>query len=92
MLTEYHTHEIWTATERSIRSALKFGTSGEVDPKEGRAQAEGLELAPPNCSEVVAPQEELNGGVGEALVTKPPLQCLRMKLIFDVRIDDPFLD
>ena len=60
MLTEYHTHEMVTATERKLRNALKFGTSGEVDSKEGRADAEGLLVAPPNCSEVMALQVELN--------------------------------
>jgi len=45
-----------------------------------------------DCSEVVTPQVELNGAVGEAWIGKPPMQCRRTKLIFVVRIDDPFLD
>ena len=77
MLTEYHAHEMATATERTIRNALKFGTTGEVDSKEGRAQAEGMLLVPSNCSDVGAPQGELNGAVGEALIQQPPLQCPR---------------
>ena len=81
-----------TDNEAIVRNALKFGQSGEVNSKEGQADAEGLELAPPNRSEVGSPQLELNGAVGEALVQKSPLQCPRTKLIFDVRIDNPFLD
>ena len=92
MLTEYHTHEMATASQRTLRNALKFGQSGEVDSKEAGAQAECLELAPPNCSEVGASQVELNGTVGEALVLHPARQCPRTKLIFDIRIDDQFLD
>ena len=90
MLTEYHTHEMATASERSIRNALKFGQSGEVDSKEGRAQAEGLEFAPPNCSEVGIPQVELNGAIGEALIANPVPQRPRTNLIFDVRIKNDF--
>jgi len=81
-----------TATERIRRNALKFGTAGEVDTQEGRAQAEGLELAPPNCSDAGKPQVELDGAIGEALVTKLRPQRPRTKLLFDVRIDYPFLD
>jgi len=81
-----------TARDRELWNALKFGTSREVKSKEGQATAEGLILPPPNCSEVGAPQVELDGAVGEALVLHPPLQCPRTKLIFDVRIDDPCLD
>jgi len=55
-----------TATERKLRNALKFGTAGEVDSKEGVAYAEGLELAPPNYSEVFAPPVDINGAVREA--------------------------
>ena len=43
-----------TLSERIIWNALKFGTTREVNTQEGRTQAEGLELAPPNCSEVGA--------------------------------------
>jgi len=68
MLTEYVTLEMGTATERHKRNALKFGTSGEVDSKEGWAFAKGLVVVPPNCSELVAPQEKFNGSVGEALI------------------------
>ena len=92
VLTEYHTQESVTESERHLRNALKFGQSGEVNSKEGRAPAEGLLLAPPNCSEVGTPQGELNGAMGEALVQQPPLQRLRTKLIFDVRIDNQFFD
>ena len=91
-LTEYHTHEIITIRERKLRNALKFRQSGEVYSKEGVAPAEGLLLPPPNCNEVVTPQEELNGTVGEALIQQPNMQFLRTKLIFDVRIDYQFLD
>ena len=69
MLAEYHTHKMGTATERSIRNALKFGQSGEVDSKEGVAIAERLELTPPNCSEVGTHQVELDGAMGEALIS-----------------------
>ena len=92
MFAEYHTHEMLTVSERKLWNALKFGTSGEVDSKEGGAQAEGLELAPPNRSEIETPQVELDGAVGEALIAKPHLQILRTELVFDVRIDYPFLD
>ena len=71
MFTEYHTHEMATATERSLRNALKFGTTREVDLKEGVAQAKGWELASPNSSEVGEPQVERNGAVGEALIMHP---------------------
>ena len=60
MLTEYHTHEMATASESTLWYELKFGTAGEVDSKEGGTQAEGLNVAPPNCSEVEAPQRELD--------------------------------
>ena len=92
MITEYHTREMVTISESKLRNALKFGTSGEVDSKEGGAQAEGLLNAPPNCIKVGTPQEELNGAIREALIQHPPIQCLQTKLIFDVRINDPFLD
>ena len=92
MFTEYHTDEMVTITERKLRNALKFGHSGEVNSKEGVAPAEGLENAPSNCNEVGAPQVDLDGAVGEPLITNPLLQCVRTKLIFNVRIDDPFLD
>ena len=81
-----------TASERILWNALKFGTAGEVNSKEGRALAEGCPPLPPNCSEVGAPQVDLNGAVGEALIQQPPLQSERTKLIFDVRINNPFLD
>ena len=92
MITKYHAHEMVTITERHLRNALKFGTSREVNSKEGVAPIEGLELAPPNCSKVGVPQGELEGAVGKALINQPHLQSLRKKLIFDVRIDDQFLD
>ena len=50
-----------TASKRIIRNSLKFGTTGEVDSKEGGAIAEGLLVAPRKQSEVGTPQVELNG-------------------------------
>jgi len=82
-----------TARERKPWNALKLGTSREVYSKEGVALAEGLELVPPNCSEVGTPLVELDGAVGEALVTKPFLQRIfGVSKFFNIRIDDPFLD
>jgi len=72
VFTEYYTREIGTASESTLWNALKFGTTREVDSKQGRAQAEGLLIAPLNGSEVMAAQVELNGAVVEALITKPP--------------------
>ena len=92
MITEYHTCEMEAHTKRNTWNALKFGTTGEVHSQEGEAHAEGLMLAPPDCSEVGKPPGELNGAVREALVLQPLLQCPRTKLIFDVRIDNQFLD
>jgi len=92
VFTEYHTHEIATLSERHLRNALKFGTSSEVDSQEGVTTAEGLEFAPPNCSEVGAPKGELDGAVGECLAKPLPQVSVRAKLIFDIEIDDPFLD
>ena len=92
MLTEYHAHEMVTACECCPWNALKIGTAGEVDPKEGEAHAEGFLVAPPNSSEGLSPQVELNRTVREALVQQHLRQFPRTKLIFDVRIDDPFLD
>ena len=57
-----------TGTERHLRNALKFGTSREVDSKEGVARDEGFLFATPNDSEVLAPQVDLDGAVGEALI------------------------
>ena len=48
MLTEYHSREMVTPSERKPWNALKFGTAGEVDSKEGQAQAEAFLLAPRN--------------------------------------------
>ena len=81
-----------TASKRTIRNALKFGTTREVNSQEGGARAEGCHLAPPNCSEVGTPQIELDGAVGEVLILQPFPEHMRTKLIFNVRIDDPFLD
>jgi len=81
-----------TATERMLRNALKFGTTGEVDSKEGVAPVERLKLAPPNRSEVWAFQGELDGAVGEALILKTQLQCIRTKIYSFVVFDDQFLD
>ena len=92
MFTEYHTHEMVTLTERILRNALKIGTSREVDSKEGVATAEGLLIAPRNCSEVWSLQVELNGAVGEALIQQPPMQVVRTKLFFDIFFNDQFLD
>ena len=47
VLTEYCTHEMAKATESCPWNALKFGTSREVNSKEGRAHAEGFMFAPP---------------------------------------------
>ena len=75
-----------TNSAQHTLNALKFGTAGEVDPKEGMAHAEGLLLPPPNCSEVGAPQVELDGAVGNALTLQPPLQRPRTKA--DIRRQD----
>ena len=91
MFTEYRTYEMATVIERSRWNAHKFGTSGEVDSKEGVAIAEGLLAAPPNCSEVETPPVELNGAVGEALMMQPLRQCLRTTLIFDILFNVNFL-
>ena len=91
MFAEYHTHEMVTARELMIRNALKFGASHEVDSQEGLVQVEGLELAPPNYSEVWAPQVELNRAIREKFIHQHPLQRPRTKLLFDVRIYYPFL-
>jgi len=58
--------------ERCIWNALEFGTTGEVDSKEGGALAEGSLIPPPKGSEVGAPQIELNGAVEEALLILQP--------------------
>ena len=81
-----------TLTERKLWNALKFGTTREVNSQEGGAPAEGLMLPTSNCSDAGEPQVELNGAVGEALFQQPVPQRLRTKLVFDVRIDNPFLD
>jgi len=81
-----------TAAERQLRNALKFGTAGEVHSQDGCTIPEGLLLPPPNHREVGEPQGELDGAMGEALIQQLPMQCVRMKLIFDVRINNPFLD
>jgi len=62
-----------TFTERPLWNALKFGTTREVDSKEGLAPAEGLIVDIPNYNEVGAPQVELNGAVGGALMQQPHL-------------------
>ena len=92
MLTEYRTHEMVTISERKLRNALKFGTTREVNTQEGVAQVEGLLPPPTNCSEVVSPKAELNRAMGEALIPQPPLQRPQTKLVFNVRIDNPFFD
>ena len=92
MLTEYHTHEMVTPRECMPWNALKFGTTREVDSKEGGAIVEGLLLPPPNCNEVGKLQVELDGAVGDAPIPQPVPQSVRTKLIFDVEIDYPFLD
>ena len=88
MLIEYHTREMLTATERFFWNALKFGTTREVNSKEGEAIAKGLLVAPRNCSEAVAPQVELNGTISEALILKSALQCQRTKLLFEILFND----
>ena len=80
-----------TIIQRSLRNTLKFGTTEEVNSKEGVAPFKGIELAPPESSEVRTPQVKLDGTVGEALITKPQLQSPRKKLIFDIFFDDQFL-
>ena len=72
MFTEYHTLE-FAVSERHPWNALKFGTTSEVDSKEGEAIAEGLLVAPPNRNEVGTPQIELDGAVGEAPMIKPTI-------------------
>ena len=81
-----------TLSKSKIWNALKFGTAREVNSKEGEATAEGLMLPSRNYSEIGAPQVELDGAVGEALILQPSLQRLRTKLLFNVRIYDPFFD
>ena len=81
-----------TLSERKPWNALKFRTTGEVNSKEGGLHAQWLEVAPPKHREVGAPQGELNRAVGENLILYYYHQCLRTKLIFDVRINDPFMD
>jgi len=80
-----------TGSEHHLRNALKFGTTGEVNSQEGVTPTEWL-LDSPIYSEVGAPQRKLNRAMGEAIVLQPPPQCPRTNLIFDVRIDYPFLD
>ena len=92
MFPEYHLHEVGTIKEHQLWNALKFGTAGEVNSKEGAALVEGFDHAPPNCNEVGAPQGELDGANGEAPILQPDLQCPRTKQIFDVHFDDQFLD
>jgi len=48
-------------------------------------------LAPPNLSEIGAPQEELDAAFSEAFVLQPLPQSPRTKLIFDVVFEDNFL-
>ena len=72
-----------TVTERKRWNALKFGTTGEVNSKEGGAPAEGLLLAPPNCSEVGTPQVELDGAVAPH-GSQPIPQRPRTKKIFNI--------
>jgi len=78
-------------TERKLLNALQFWTAGEVNSKEGCTIPEWFLLPQTKCSEVGAPQVELDGAVVEALVLNPDRQCRRTKLILDVRIDNPFL-
>ena len=81
-----------TTTKRNLRNALKFGTTREVNPKEGWQLAELLVVVLKNCSEIGAPQVELKGAMGEALILQNHPQCTRTKLLFDVRINYPFFD
>jgi len=76
VLTEYHTHEVVTFSERKPLNALEFGASGEVNSKEGGEPAERCPPLPPNCSEVGSPQVELYGAVGEAHIQQPTQQSL----------------
>ena len=52
-----------TAKERTLRNALKLGTTGEVDSKEGLTLASGSLVPPLKISEVGSLQIELNGTV-----------------------------
>ena len=63
MLTEYHTHEMVTAIERLLWNALKFGTTREVESKEGGVTAEGWLVAPRKCKDIGTLQCKLNGAV-----------------------------
>jgi len=82
-----------TASERLIWNALKFGTTREVNSKEGVATVEGmLLLAPPNSSEVGTSHEDFDGAVGEITITKSPHHIISTKLLFDVRIKNDRLD
>jgi len=60
VLTECHTHEMLTVTERLPWNALKCGTAGEVDSKKGRATVELLVVIPSNRSDVGSLHVELN--------------------------------
>ena len=73
-----------TLSKRKLRNALKFGTAGEVDSKEGFQFSERENFAPHNCSEVGTPQGEINGTIGEVIIRQPLPQRPQMKLNFDI--------
>ena len=81
-----------TLSERKLWNALKFGTTAEVNTKEGEAFVEGLPAVPPKCSEVGAPQGERDGATRKISVSNPTTQCPRTKLLFDILIEDDVLD
>ena len=94
MLTEYHTHEMVTLIERTIRNALKFGATGDVNSQEAIAFCKRNPIPPRKGREDLTPQDIINGAVGEARIRQPQLQRRRLatKLRFDVDINDPGLD
>ena len=57
-----------TLSERKLRNALKFGTTREVNSKEGLAPAEGGVTLPIIQFEGGSPQVELDGAVGEIFI------------------------
>ena len=69
MLTKYHTLEMVAVSERKLRNALKFGTTGEVNSKKrlnfSERHSPSCHIIPPNGSEGGALQVDLDGAVGE---------------------------
>jgi len=84
-----------TVREHTLRNALKFGTTIEIKVTDGFHVVEWEAFCvepPPYGSEVGAHQEDFDRAVGEAIIRQPLTQRPRTKLIFDIEIDDPFLD